>query len=126
MLDETAESALRQAVDALDRTGLLFMHDARRPSLTAMVAGEPIRGSWWGHPAGRRIFQIASALEDRGEALFVPLLSAKVTLVHRRLWPALASLGEEREPWQMDGLAGLPGEPIHLPGLARKAGELLA
>src|SRR5262249_56520952 len=86
--------------------------EARRPSLTAMVAGEPIRGSWWGHPAGRRIFQIASALEDRGEALFVPLLSAKVTLVHRRLWPALASLGEEREPWQMDGLA-------------RKAGELL-
>jgi len=112
MLDQSAESALRQAMDALDRTGLLFMHDARKPSLTAMVAGEPIRGSWWGHPAGRRIFQVAGALEDKGEVLFVPLLSAKVTLVHRKLWPALVSLGEEREPWQMDGLA-------------RKAGELL-
>ena len=110
MLDETAESALRQAVDALDRTGLLFMHDARKPSLTALVAGGPIRGSWWGHPAGRRIFQVASALEDRGEVLFVPLLSAKVTLVHRRLWPALASLGEERAPWQMDGLTTKAGE----------------
>src|SRR5262249_40764739 len=52
MLDQAAESALRQAMDALDLTGLLFMHDARKPSLTAIVAGKPIRGSWWGHPAG--------------------------------------------------------------------------
>jgi hypothetical protein len=101
MLDEAAEAALRQAVDALERTGLLLLHDARRPSLTALVAGEPIAGSWWGHPAGRRIFQVASALEEAGDVLFVPLLSAKVTLVHRRLWPALVSVGEGRAPWQM-------------------------
>ena len=80
MLDKAAGAAVRQAVDALERTGLLFLHDARRPSLTALVAGEPIRGSWWGHPAGRRIFQVAGALEERGDVLFVPLLSAKVTL----------------------------------------------
>ena len=36
--------------------------------------------------------------------LFVPLLSAKVTLVHRRLWPALVSVGESRAPWQVDPL----------------------
>jgi len=36
--------------------------------------------------------------------VFVPLLSARVTLVHRRLWAALASVGEERAPWQMDPL----------------------
>jgi hypothetical protein len=89
-------------MDALERTGLLFMHDARRPSLTALVAGEAIRGSWWGHPAGRRIFQIAGALEERGDVLFVPLLSAKVTLVHRRLWPELVSVGESHAPWQVD------------------------
>ncbi len=102
MQDQGSQAALRQAVDALDRTGLLFLHDTRRPSLTALVAGAPIRGSWWGHPAGRRIFQVASALEE--VALFVPLLSAKVTLVHRRLWPALLGVGEAREPWQMDPL----------------------
>jgi hypothetical protein len=104
MGEESTEKALRQVRDALDRTGLLFMHDARKPSLTALVAGTPIQGSWWGHPAGRRIFQVASALEDGGEALFVPLLSAKVTLVHRRLWPALVSVGESHAPWQVDPL----------------------
>ena len=89
MAEASSETAVRQALDALDRTGLLFLHDAREASLTALVAGEPIRGPWWGHPAGSGIFQVANALEDGGEALFVPLLSAKVTLVHRRLWPAL-------------------------------------
>jgi len=105
MATESIEESLRQAVEALDRTGLLYMHDARKPSLTALVAGGPIKGSWWGHPAGRRIFQVASALEDGALVLFVPLLSAKVTLVHRRLWPALLAVGESRAPWQMDPLA---------------------
>jgi hypothetical protein len=105
MATESIEEALRQAMAALERTGLLYMHDARKPSLTAVVAGAPIKGSWWGHRAGRRIFQVASALEDGGMVLFVPLLSAKVTLVHRRLWPALVSVGESRAPWQIDPLA---------------------
>ena len=104
MATESIEESLRQAVEALERTGLLYMHDARKPSLTALVAGGPIKGSWWGHPAGRRIFQVASALEDGAFVLFVPLLSAKVTLVHRRLWPALVGVGESRAPWQMDPL----------------------
>ena len=104
MATESTDEGIRKAVDALDRTGLLFMHDARKPSLTTLVAAAPIKGSWWGHPAGRRIFQVASALEDGGLALFVPLLSAKVTLVHRRLWPALVSVGESRADWQVDAL----------------------
>jgi len=105
MATESTEEALRQTVDALERTGLLFLHDARKPSLTAMVAGAPIKGSWWGHPSGKRIFQVANALEDEGQALFVPLLSAKVTLVHPRLWSALVSVGESRAGWQVDSLS---------------------
>jgi hypothetical protein len=96
--------ALRRARELLATTGVLLLHDARWPSLTALVAGAPIRGSWWGHPAGREIFQVASALEDGGEVLFVPLLDGKVTLLHRSLWNALASVGEAREPWQLAGL----------------------
>jgi len=99
-----ADPSFRQALDALEAAGLLFLHDTRRSSLTALVAGVPIRGSWWGHPAGKRIFQVANALEDQGDILFVPLLSAKVTLVHRRLWPALLGVGMSRAPWQMSGL----------------------
>jgi len=104
MPDEPTASAVRRALDVLEEKGLLFLHDARKPSLTALVAGAPIRGSWWGHPAGKRIFQVASALEDGDQVLFVPLLSAKVTLVHRRLWPALLGVGEARAPWQMTPL----------------------
>jgi hypothetical protein len=110
MGDESTEKALRPAMDALEASGLLYMHDARKPSLTALVAGAPIKGSWWGHPAGKRIFQVASALEDGEQVLFVPLLSAKVTLVHRRLWPALLSVGESRAPWQLDSLTPKAGE----------------
>jgi hypothetical protein len=101
MDDGVSEAAVRQAMDVLQRSGLLFLHDGHKPSLTALVAGAPIGGSWWGHPAGRRIFRMAGALEESGEVLFVPLLSAKVTLVHRRLWPALLAVGEARAPWQM-------------------------
>src|SRR3974390_579078 len=117
MATESIEEALRHAMDALDRTGLLFLHDARKPSLTALVAGAPIKGSWWGHAAGKRIFQVASALEDGGRVLFVPLLSAKVTLVHRRLWPALVSVGESRAPWQTEALT--PRGPGLLPEVGR-------
>lgn len=104
MQDADTTSAVQQAMDLLERTGLLFLHDARKPSLTALVAGAPIRGSWWGHAAGKRIFQVASALEDGGQLLFVPLLSTKVTLVHARLWPALLGVGESRAPWQTSKL----------------------
>jgi hypothetical protein len=88
----------------LKRDGVLLLHDARRPSLTALVAGTPIWGSWWGHPAGGEIFRAASALEEGGEALFVPLLGGKVTLVHPALWADLAAVGEERAEWQISGL----------------------
>ena len=125
MGDESTEKAVRQAVDALERTGLLFMHDPRKPSLTALVAGAPIKGSWWGHPAGKRIFQVASALEDGDGVLFVPLLSAKVTLVHRRLWPALLAVGESRAAWQMDPLSPRAREllqKVHQSGRVRATG----
>ena len=70
MAEASSETAVRQALDALDRTGLLFLHDARL-DLTALVAGEPIRGRG-GVTRPEGIFQVANALEDGGEALFVP------------------------------------------------------
>ena len=97
-------STLAEVRAALERGGLLMLHDARRPSLTALVAGAPIRGSWWGHPSGQEIFRVASELEDAGDIAFVPLIGGKVTLIHRPLWADLAAVGEAREPWQLEGL----------------------
>jgi len=62
------------------------------PRLVEVIVGEPIKGSWWGHPASHRIFAVLQAVEESGELLVCRLVEGKVTLVHRRLWPALARL----------------------------------
>jgi hypothetical protein len=64
----------------------------RVPSLAEFVAGERIRGSWWGHAKGHAIFAAAEHVIDSGEALVCRLVDGKITYVHRRLWPALIRL----------------------------------
>lgn len=67
------------------------------PNLAQAIAGAPIRGSWWGHPKSHHIFRVISAVCDSNEVLVCRLVGGKVTLVHRRLWPALVRL-ERRLP----------------------------
>ena len=74
------------------------------PTLVDAISGEPVRGSWWGHPKSHLIFRVLEAVYDSPQVLVCRLVGGKVTLVHRRLWPALASVGESRAPWQMDPL----------------------
>jgi hypothetical protein len=99
-LNRDAARALR----ALERGGLLLVTDARLPSLAALVAGEPVRGSWWGHPRGKAIFAAATQLGDHPDVAAVKLVSGKVTFVHRRLWPALLAAATARASWQTEGL----------------------
>lgn len=94
-----------RALAVLAKDGLLLVTDARLPSLVALVAGAPVRGSWWGHPRGGAIYQAALQLEDHPDVAVVKLVSGKATLVHRRLWPALLAVAAAREPWQTRGLA---------------------
>ena len=65
------------------------------PSLAEFVAGEKIRGSWWGHEKGREIFRALVAVYDSPDVVATKLVDGKLTLVHRRLWPALATLAYE-------------------------------
>jgi hypothetical protein len=62
------------------------------PTLAEAVAGEPIIGSWWAHPKGRAIFAALSELDDSEDVRSFKLVDGKVTLVHRRAWPALVRL----------------------------------
>ncbi len=62
------------------------------PSLAEVIAGGPIRGSWWGHPKGHEIFRAAEAVTESGDVLVCKLIDGKITYVHRRLWPALVKL----------------------------------
>ncbi len=63
-------------------------------SVAEMIAGEPIRGSWWGHPAGHAIFDALNTLDESPDVVRTRLVDGKVTLVHRRLWPALVRVAD--------------------------------
>jgi hypothetical protein len=95
---------LERALRELKAHGLLLLQDARLPSLATLIAGEAIRGSWWGHPKAKVIFEVANELEDRPDVMLAKLVSKKVTFVHRALFPALVAVGKSRDSWQLDGL----------------------
>jgi hypothetical protein len=59
------------------------------PSLAEVIAGEPVRGSWWSHAKSHEIFAVTRAIRNSDDVLVCRLIKGKVTFVHRRLWPAL-------------------------------------
>lgn len=68
------------------------------PSLAEAVVGEPIRGSWWGHPKGHEIFAATRVVRASADVLVCRLVHGKVTYIHRRLWPALVRLADRIDP----------------------------
>ena len=80
-------------VELLEAQGVL-LESAKGPisNVAELVAGEPITGSWWGHPASHKIFEAINRLADSPDVARMRLVNHKVTLVHRRLWPALLRL----------------------------------
>ncbi len=62
------------------------------PSLAQVIAGEPLRGSWWAHPKGDEIFLLSRAIRRSPDVLVCRLVDGKITYVHRRMWPALVSM----------------------------------
>lgn len=88
----TRVATARDALGELRRAGLLTLTGPATgpvPGLASLVAGEDIRGSWWGHASGAAIFNVASELGDHPDVIVCKLVAGKVTFVHRRLWPAL-------------------------------------
>ncbi|HZR35551.1 MAG TPA: hypothetical protein VFA75_09265 [Nevskia sp.] len=71
------------------------------PRLSEAVAGEPIRGSWWAHPESRQIFRVLQALHDSPDVVVCRLVDGKLSLVHRRLWPALVRLAPRLPPGRL-------------------------
>ena len=68
------------------------------PRLTEAITGEPIKGSWWGHPKSHRIFAILEVVTESEDVLVCRLFKGKITLVHRRLWPALVRVAARFPP----------------------------
>jgi hypothetical protein len=65
------------------------------PNVAEAVAGAPIVGRWWGHPKGRAIFAALAEIDDSDDVRSFKLIDGKITLVHRRAWPALVRLGRD-------------------------------
>ena len=64
------------------------------PNVAELVAGEPIRGSWWAHGSSHAIFDGLNHLAESEDVVRTRLIGGKVTLIHRRLWPALVRLAD--------------------------------
>ena len=64
------------------------------PNVAELVAGEPIKGSWWGHHESNGIFAVINDLADSPDVVRLRLVNGKITLVHRRVWPALVRISD--------------------------------
>jgi hypothetical protein len=80
----------RQALGFVRKHGVVLEAAAGPvPSLAEAIAGGPIRGSWWAHPASHQIFEVTRMVRDSEEVLVCRVVAGKVTYVHRRLWAPL-------------------------------------
>jgi hypothetical protein len=71
------------------------------PRLTEAIVGEPIMGSWWTHAKSRQIFAILGSVSESEDVLVCRLIGGRITLVHRRLWPALVRVADHFAPQQL-------------------------
>jgi hypothetical protein len=94
----------------LNTHGLLLQQDLQLPSVVAIVAGEPLHGSWWSHPSGNAIFNSLNTLAAHSDVLVTRLVGGKVTFMYRRLWPAVLAVATERAAWQFARLPAPAGE----------------
>ena len=95
-------TAAAEALAFVEQSGVVLVSaKGPVPRLTEVIAGEPIKGSWWGHPKGQQIFVILEAVTESEDVLVCRLLKGKITLVHRRLWPALVRLAKRFSPDQL-------------------------
>jgi hypothetical protein len=64
------------------------------PNVAQFIAGEPIRGSWWGHRAAKEIYAVLSVIDESPEIVSTRLINDKVTLLHARVWPSVVRVSE--------------------------------
>ena len=89
------------------------------PSLAVRIAGEPIRGSWWGHPMGHEIFRLIQNVHASKAVLVCTLAHGKITYIHRRLWPAIVRLANRFPAQSLD-----KAQQVHLPSGRHKREDI--
>jgi hypothetical protein len=86
----------KQALLFVEKHGVVLV-SARGPvpRLTEAIINDSIKGSWWAHPKSRQIFKVLQTVTGSQSVLICRLVNGKVTLVHRRLWPALVRVARQ-------------------------------
>lgn len=90
MTDPDAPHTADVMAELTERGMLLESARGPLPNVAALVAGEAIRGNWWSHAASHAIYRTIDELGSSPDVVRLRLLNQKITLVHRRLWTALA------------------------------------
>ena len=92
-------------VAALGDHGLLLLQDKKLQSAVQIITGGRVTGSWWSHPKAHAIYATLERVAEHPDVLVAKLVSRKVTLVHRCLWPAFLAVATGREAWQLEDLS---------------------
>jgi hypothetical protein len=89
------ESCMMEPLEWVRQQGIV-LQSARGPipNLAEHIAGEPIRGSWWGHASGHKIFAALNRVLSSPDVIATRLVNGRITLIHRRLWPALVRVAD--------------------------------
>src|SRR5207237_9147955 len=112
-----------EALQVLREERVLSLTDTRGlRSRVGEVLGK-VHGSWWGHPEGGRVYEIASELERSREVLGAKLVDGKVAFVHRALWPQLLRVVTDPN-WRRERQRGLNQPAKQLLAQVEKDGKL--
>lgn len=96
---------LKRLKKKLEEVGMLMLTDPALPSLTAIVAGRPVKGSWWGHPDGNLMYNLSNELLDSPEILAIKFINKKITFLPKNQWSEIFAIGNSQANWQMDNLS---------------------
>ena len=103
------ETEITKHLDTINRLlkqyRLLLESDKQFPSVVGTIMGQPVRGSWWGHPKGMLVYNTLKKFSLQPGVLTTKLLAGKTTFVNRPLWPPFLTVATSREPWQTNGLS---------------------
>lgn len=101
-LSRTDRCTAKEALAHVRLRGVVLVSaKGAEPSLVEILLGRPFKGSWWALPEGTAIFNTLNEVAASDDVLVCRLVNAKVTLVHRRLWPAMIRLAHRVRPEQI-------------------------
>ncbi len=113
-------TTFKQAQDFIRYHGVILeAAKGYEPSLAEKVAGERIRGSWWGHPKGHEIYELTQKIYDSKVVLICTLAKGRITYIHRRLWAPFFRLAKRFPHRALDEV-----REIHLPSGRHKREDI--